>query len=176
VSGLACQPPPISGQTGSNACCARAVDTGEGAGEVDVDRDRIGEVLANLLENALRHTPAGGTVILATGREDGTVLLTVTDTGEGLTADELERIFERFYRGDSSRSRGQAGSGIGPHHLPGTDRRAGRNLDRRKQRPRPRRPLHLPPAGALTGARVRFAATELTTAGRRESLWPVEAR
>lgn len=86
----------------------------EGDGlRVNVDPDRLGEVLANLLGNALRHTPAGGTVTLAAERDDDDVMLTVTDSGEGLAPDDLERIFERFYRADRSRSRDQGGSGIG---------------------------------------------------------------
>jgi signal transduction histidine kinase len=80
---------------------------------VEVDPDRIAEVLANLLENALRHTPPQGVVTLA-AREDGdTVLLTVEDTGEGLDPSDLERVFERFYRTDTARSRDRGGSGIG---------------------------------------------------------------
>lgn len=85
----------------------------QGAPEIEVDRDRIGEVLANLLENALRHTPTGGTVTLAATRNGENALLTVTDTGDGLEADELDHIFERFYRTDTARTRDRGGSGIG---------------------------------------------------------------
>jgi two-component system sensor histidine kinase BaeS len=80
---------------------------------VEVDRDRIAEVLMNLLENALRHTSPGGHVTLSTRRDGDSALLTVTDTGEGLQPDQLEHIFERFYRADASRSRELGGSGIG---------------------------------------------------------------
>ena len=81
---------------------------------VDVDPDRIGEVLGNLLSNALRHTPPGGTVALsaAPGMDD-TVELVVADTGEGIAEEALGRVFERFYRTDSARSRDRGGSGIG---------------------------------------------------------------
>jgi two-component system, OmpR family, sensor histidine kinase BaeS len=81
--------------------------------DVEVDRDRIAEVLMNLLENALRHTPPGGHVTLSARRDGDSALLTVTDTGEGLQRDQLEHIFERFYRADTSRSRELGGSGIG---------------------------------------------------------------
>ncbi len=81
--------------------------------EVEVDPDRLGEVLGNLLENALRHTPAGGVVRLAAAPADGNVLLTVGDTGEGIDPSELERVFERFYRSDPARSRERGGSGVG---------------------------------------------------------------
>jgi len=84
-----------------------------GAPMVAVDRDRIAEVLANLLENALRHTPAGGSVTVAATRDGDSAVLSVTDTGEGLDPRELEQIFERFYRTDSARSRDRGGSGIG---------------------------------------------------------------
>jgi two-component system sensor histidine kinase BaeS len=88
--------------------------SGDGhAPDVAVDRDRMTEVLVNLLDNALRHTPARGNVTLSATRDDGFALVSVTDTGEGLDPDELERIFERFYRVDPSRSRDQGGSGIG---------------------------------------------------------------
>jgi two-component system sensor histidine kinase BaeS len=82
--------------------------------QVAADPDRIGEVLANLLGNALRHTPAGGRVEVATTNPDGRVQLAVTDTGEGIPPELLERIFERFYRVDPARTHTDAGgSGIG---------------------------------------------------------------
>lgn len=87
---------------------------GPGLPAVDVDPDRMGQVLANLLDNALRHTPPGGSVTLA-ARSRGTGLeLIVTDTGEGIEAQHVPLIFDRFYRVDSARSRGEGhGSGIG---------------------------------------------------------------
>jgi two-component system sensor histidine kinase BaeS len=81
--------------------------------EIAVDRDRIGEVLANLLENALRHTPPGGSVDLTAARRDDQIELTVSDSGEGIPTEHLNRVFERFYRVDRARSRAQGGSGIG---------------------------------------------------------------
>jgi signal transduction histidine kinase len=78
------------------------------------DGDRLAQVFTNLLDNALKHTPGGGTVTL-TARPDspgGTVSVVVTDTGQGIPADDLSRIFERFYRVDKSRAAGQ-GYGIG---------------------------------------------------------------
>ena len=85
----------------------------DGSLHVDVDVDRLGEVLGNVLDNALRHTPRGGSVTLSARRESDDALLTVADTGEGLASDDLDRIFERFYRVDRARSREQGGSGIG---------------------------------------------------------------
>jgi signal transduction histidine kinase len=80
---------------------------------VAADPDRIGQVVGNLLDNALRHTPPGGRVIVECARTDGWVELTVTDTGEGIMAEHLPHVFDRFYRADTSRDRQHGGSGIG---------------------------------------------------------------
>lgn len=77
------------------------------------DPDRLGQVLSNLLDNALRHTPAGGTVTLACTREGRWVDLVVSDTGDGIEAEHLPHVFDRFYRADTARDRGHGGSGIG---------------------------------------------------------------
>ncbi|GAA4285623.1 HAMP domain-containing sensor histidine kinase [Brevibacterium daeguense] len=82
-------------------------------GVVDVDRQRLAQVLDNLLSNALRHTPSGGTVSLQATCADAAVLIRVADTGEGMTTNQLAHVFERFYRGGTARDRGQGGSGIG---------------------------------------------------------------
>ncbi len=84
--------------------------------QVAADPDRIGEVLANLLGNALRHTPPGGRVeVAAATSPNGHVQISVTDTGEGIPPELLERVFERFYRVDRARTRTDdtGGSGIG---------------------------------------------------------------
>lgn len=80
---------------------------------VNVDRGRIGQVLDNLLRNALRHTPQGGIVRLCARPEGSEVEIVVSDTGEGIAPDQLTHVFERFYRGDSARDRDRGGSGIG---------------------------------------------------------------
>ena len=77
------------------------------------DRQRLTQVLGNLLDNALRHTPAGGHVTLTTTRRGPEVAFTVTDDGDGIPAGHLPHVFERFYRADSARDRGHGGSGIG---------------------------------------------------------------
>jgi len=89
------------------------VDVAGRAPVVRVDPQRLAEVLANLLDNALRHTPRGGAVrVVVSGDPQGAVL-EVIDTGDGFEPADAERIFERFYRGDPSRTRTSAGSGIG---------------------------------------------------------------
>lgn len=81
--------------------------------EVWVDADRFGQVLANLLDNALRHTPTGGRVGLGASRHGDGVRLVVADTGEGIDGVHLPHVFERFYRVDTARDRDHGGSGIG---------------------------------------------------------------
>ncbi len=80
-----------------------------------VDEHRIAQVLDNLVANALRHTPAGGSVTLdaAPGMGAGVVSISVRDTGDGIAPDHLPHVFDRFYRTDTARDRDHGGSGIG---------------------------------------------------------------
>lgn len=80
---------------------------------VRADPDRITQVLANLLSNAVRYTPAGGTVTVRAERRPADVLISVANTGEPIPPDDLERVFERFYRVEKSRDRARGGAGIG---------------------------------------------------------------
>ncbi|BDD84181.1 two-component sensor histidine kinase [Tsukamurella pulmonis] len=77
------------------------------------DRDRLHQVVTNLVSNALRHTPDDASVRVRIAEEPGAVVLSVADTGPGMEPDEAARVFERFYRTDSSRSRGSGGAGLG---------------------------------------------------------------
>jgi signal transduction histidine kinase len=79
--------------------------------EIGVDPVRLGQVVNNLLDNALKYTPAGGGVVLALRREAGHAVLTVTDNGPGIAPAEREAVFRRLYRSDASRS--QRGLGLG---------------------------------------------------------------
>lgn len=81
------------------------------AGDVRADAGRIGQVLANLVHNAVKFTPSGGTVRLSADDEDGAVLFSVTDSGAGIEEQDLERVFERFYKTDRARS--GEGTGLG---------------------------------------------------------------
>ena len=82
-------------------------------GRVNVDPDRIGQVLGNLIDNALRHTPAGGSVTLSCRRVEHWVEYAVADTGEGIAAESIPRVTERFFRIDQGRSREGGGIGLG---------------------------------------------------------------
>ena len=77
------------------------------------DSERLGQVITNLLTNALLHNPPGGEVRVTARRENGFALLTVADNGPGIPAADLPRIFERFYRADKSRTRSTGGTGLG---------------------------------------------------------------
>jgi len=78
---------------------------------IDVDRNRLRQVLANLLDNAVKYTPAGGRVDIGARRDGPNACVRVADTGAGIAADELPRIWDRLYRGDKSRS--ERGLGLG---------------------------------------------------------------
>ena len=94
----------------------RDVDLQVGSGAmkppVRMDADKIARVLDNLVDNALRHTPAGGRVLLGAEMQASGVRFTVGDTGPGVAAADLAHIFERFYRGDGARGRGGSGLGL----------------------------------------------------------------
>ncbi len=81
--------------------------------ELTLDPIRIRQVLFNLLTNALRHTPAGGKIVINSEIEAGEVVISVRDNGEGLEAEQLLAVFDRFYRVDKSRSRESGGTGLG---------------------------------------------------------------
>ena len=80
---------------------------------VMVDTARLMQVVQNLLNNALRHTPAGGRIILQTEGSSNSVRLSITDSGEGIPPEHLPHIFDRFYRTDPARSRDKGGAGLG---------------------------------------------------------------
>jgi two-component system sensor histidine kinase BaeS len=84
-----------------------------GLPNVAADPDRMGQVLSNLLDNALRHTPTGGKVAIRAAITGGLIHLSVSDSGHGIPAEHLFHIFERFYRVDTARDRAHGGSGIG---------------------------------------------------------------
>jgi two-component system OmpR family sensor kinase len=94
-------------------------DGGTGGGPLVVlgDQDRLRQVIANLMSNALTHTPAGSPIELRAGnrRDDGGshAAIEVVDHGPGLTQEQTERVFERFYRADQARTRAHGGTGLG---------------------------------------------------------------
>jgi two-component system sensor histidine kinase BaeS len=98
------------------AADAAGVELIVAAGEpvtADVDPDRIRQVVGNLVGNALRATPAGGSITLSAGLDGDRAVLRVTDTGTGIAAEHLPLVFERLWRAGPSRGRGTGGSGLG---------------------------------------------------------------
>lgn len=85
----------------------------EGLPPVMMDPFRVQRVLYNLVQNAIRHTPSDGTVLLQARQAGPEVQVSVVDSGEGIQASDLARVFDRFYRGDPARSRDHAGAGLG---------------------------------------------------------------
>ncbi len=80
---------------------------------IAIDRERIEQILLNLLSNALRYTERGGQVRMSVQPGETEIHISVADTGKGIAPEDLPHIFERFYRGDKSRSRSSGGAGLG---------------------------------------------------------------
>ena len=81
--------------------------------DMELDATRVAQVIGNLLENGITHTPEGGRVAVTARADDGGVEIAVADTGPGIPPEELPRLFDRFYRADPSRARATGGSGLG---------------------------------------------------------------
>ena len=88
-------------------------DLSAAASGVRADPDKVAQIFVNLIENACRYTPPGGTLRVVAEREPGALRVTVINSGEGIAPADLPRIFERFFRGEKSRSRQFGGAGIG---------------------------------------------------------------
>ncbi len=89
------------------------IDTDGQRSQVFGDPDRLSQVIGNLLSNAIKFTPQGGHISVQLREADGRAVLRVTDTGQGISADLLPHIFDRFRQGDSSTTRGAGGLGLG---------------------------------------------------------------
>jgi heavy metal sensor kinase len=81
--------------------------------DIEGDAPRLKQVIVNLLHNAIKFTPAGGSVTVSARTENGCAVLEISDTGPGIQADSITRIFERFYRADAARTRKSGGVGLG---------------------------------------------------------------
>jgi two-component system OmpR family sensor kinase len=77
------------------------------------DRDRLRQIVDNLLSNVRAHTPAGTSVDVTLSHVNGTARIAVSDSGPGLDRDQVDQVFERFYRADASRARASGGVGLG---------------------------------------------------------------
>ena len=80
---------------------------------ISADPGRLRQVFSNLLDNAIRHTPPGGEIVVSSEIQGEQIALTVADSGEGIAPEQLPHLFERFYRTDTSRTRDTGGSGLG---------------------------------------------------------------
>ncbi|MDW3179996.1 MAG: ATP-binding protein [Acidimicrobiia bacterium] len=87
--------------------------TASGSGVAEIDGRRMRQILGNLVDNALRHTPSGGTIEIEVVRSSDDVAVTVVDSGDGIPDDQLGRIFDRFARADEHRGRATGGTGLG---------------------------------------------------------------
>ncbi len=90
-----------------------AFEPGAGTAPVQADPQRLSRVLYNLVQNAIRHTPSDGAIVLRTAAAPGGVEVAVSDNGEGIAREDVPFVFDRFYRGEKSRSREHGGSGLG---------------------------------------------------------------
>ena len=88
-------------------------ESSDDGGSFHGDEDLIRRMVVNLLDNAIKYTPDGGSVSVKLWRVDGWIKLRVTDNGIGIPAEAATRVFERFYRVDKARSRAEGGSGLG---------------------------------------------------------------
>ena len=80
---------------------------------IHIDEDRIEQVLTNLIDNAIRHTPENGTVTVSLLKEGSYAKIQVADTGVGIPQEDLPYVFERFYKADKARTRSKGGTGLG---------------------------------------------------------------
>jgi signal transduction histidine kinase len=101
---------PLAQQSGA---VANSVEVASHLPRAVADPDRLRQILANLVRNAVRHTPEGGIIALSARAEDRWVVIAVADTGEGIAPEHLPHVFERFYRADQGRSRTSGGAGLG---------------------------------------------------------------
>jgi signal transduction histidine kinase len=92
---------------------AVSIQADAGLPEIKVDAKRMQEVLVNILDNALRYTPKGGQITMSAVRAGGEIEIRIQDTGPGIAPNELDKVFERFYRTETSRTREEGGSGLG---------------------------------------------------------------
>src|SRR5262249_42746710 len=113
------EPVRLDDVVGESVDAARAVEPdrpialdGEEAGGLG-DRDRLRQSGDNLLSNVRGHAPPGAPVHVTVGRENGSAVIEVHDSGPGLSAEDADRVFERFYRADKSRARASGGVGLG---------------------------------------------------------------
>ncbi|WP_299644929.1 cell wall metabolism sensor histidine kinase WalK [uncultured Chloroflexus sp.] len=100
-------------QSAAERAIQLSAGSADGLPDIEVDPQRIAQVLGNLISNALRHTPAGGVVRVTVAADPDGIVFSVTDTGPGINPADLPHIFDRFYRADRARTRSSGGAGLG---------------------------------------------------------------
>lgn len=100
-------------QSAAERAIQLSAESAAGLPDIEVDPQRIAQVLGNLISNALRHTPAGGVVRVTVAAEPDGIVFSVADTGPGIDPADLPHIFDRFYRADRARTRSSGGAGLG---------------------------------------------------------------
>ncbi|WP_299756056.1 ATP-binding protein [uncultured Chloroflexus sp.] len=100
-------------QSAAERAIQLSAGSADGLPDIEVDPQRIAQVLGNLISNALRHTPAGGVVHVTVAADPDGIVFSVTDTGPGINPADLPHIFDRFYRADRARTRSSGGAGLG---------------------------------------------------------------
>ncbi|MFN3373810.1 MAG: sensor histidine kinase [Chloroflexus sp.] len=100
-------------QSAAERAIQLSAGSADGLPDIEVDPQRIAQVLGNLISNALRHTPAGGVVRVTVAADPDGVVFSVADTGPGINPVDLPHIFDRFYRADRARTRSSGGAGLG---------------------------------------------------------------
>ena len=105
--------PPLPEPTFAERARSRDVQLETDSGSANSDPEALRQIFTNLFDNALRHTPTGGRIRVSVQRLGHDTVVRVSDTGSGIGADHLPRIFERFYRVDPGRSRQEGGTGLG---------------------------------------------------------------
>ena len=139
----------------------------DGPAPIEGDADRLSQVLRNLMSNALRHTPTGGEVTVRVRQARERVVVQVADTGSGISAGDLPHVFDRFYRGERSRSRGGRRRRAGARHRAPADPRARRRDSGGKRAGRRR---HLYDRVSRNSARIRLKPVTFCTGAASDTV------
>lgn len=140
--------------------------------ELEADQERLHQVVSNLVENAVRHSPTGGTVAVSASRRADRVTIEVSDEGPGIPDDEVARVFERFYRHDSARSSRDGGAGLGLAIAKWIVDLHGGEIRPERREPHGCRMVVTLPAGSTPTARTAARIAGVAQTASRGTPWP----